>query len=103
MIGRLKGLLARFQQSAVGRFFAKWSEDNGPTLAITLAYFALFSLFPLLLSLTAVVGFLVRDQQTLGAVQVAIASAFPGDLGHEISAALLAARDNAGTLTVVGL
>jgi membrane protein len=40
--------------------FDHWREDDGPTLAAAVAYYAVFSLFPLLLLLLAAMGFALR-------------------------------------------
>src|SRR5689334_341730 len=95
MIERVKRLVARVQGSPPGTFFAKWSEDNGPTLAVTIAYYALFSLFPLLLAISALVGYVVKDPDTLAAVEREVITTFPGDLAAQISDALFQARENA--------
>jgi inner membrane protein YhjD len=39
--------------------FRKYSDDNGSFLAATIAYYAFFSIFPLLLVLTTVLGFVL--------------------------------------------
>ncbi len=103
MIGRIKQLIAWFQQSALGRFIAKWSEDNGSTLAIVIAYYALVSLIPLLLAITAVIGFVVRDPGTLRAVENLVITAFPGDLASDLLATVNSARENAGSYGIVAI
>ncbi len=40
--------------------FDNWRNDDGPTLAAAVAYYAVFSLFPLLLLLLAAMGFALR-------------------------------------------
>ncbi len=37
----------------------KWDQDNCPGMAAALSYYALFSLFPLLLVIMSVIGWLV--------------------------------------------
>lgn len=44
----------------VRRAFQGWQEDDGGMLAAAMAYYALLSLFPILLILIATVGFLLR-------------------------------------------
>jgi membrane protein len=55
MIGSLKHVFSLIQQS-----FNKYSRDDGPWLAGAMAYYAAFSLFPLILVLISVLGFLLR-------------------------------------------
>src|SRR5437867_2780007 len=102
MIERTRRVLNRLENSVPGRFVAKWNEDNGPTLAIVIAYYGLFSMFPLLLTLSALLGFVVRDPETLTRVEGVIWASFPPGVGVQLSAALLAARKNAGSLGLIG-
>ena len=39
------------------RAFAAWSEDYAPSMGAALAYYALFSIAPLLLIVTGIAGF----------------------------------------------
>jgi membrane protein len=55
MIGSLKRVFSLIQQS-----FNKYSRDDGPWLAGAMAYYAAFSLFPLVLVLVSILGFLLR-------------------------------------------
>jgi membrane protein len=55
MISSLKRLISLIQQS-----FDKYSRDDGPWLAGAMAYYAAFSLFPLVLVLVSIMGFLLR-------------------------------------------
>lgn len=47
--------------SLVGRTFEAWNADNGPRMAAALAYYALFSLAPILLIAVAVAGSVYGD------------------------------------------
>jgi membrane protein len=55
MIGSLKRVFSLIQQS-----FNKYSRDDGLWLAGAMAYYAAFSLFPLVLVLVSILGFLLR-------------------------------------------
>jgi membrane protein len=105
-VGRVKALVAWFQATALGRFLAKWQADDGPSLAIVLAYYALFSMLPLLLALISVAGFALRDPERLAQLTASIDASFPPDLRDAVRGALDAARDNAGgtgLLSILGL
>jgi membrane protein len=63
---RILGRVDRWQRRhALGGFpvavFKKFSEDRASNLAALVAYYAFFSLFPLLLVFTTVVGFVLAD------------------------------------------
>ncbi|MGA9856888.1 MAG: YihY/virulence factor BrkB family protein [Solirubrobacteraceae bacterium] len=45
--------------------FKKFGDDQGGNLAALVAYFAFFSLFPLLLVLTTILGFVLRDHPSM--------------------------------------
>lgn len=44
--------------------YEEWEEDDGNTLAASVAYYAVFSLFPLVLILVSVLGFVLRFSPT---------------------------------------
>src|SRR5205807_686179 len=54
-----------------------WSEDNGPRLAAALAYYALFSLAPLLMIAMAIVGAILGERP----VYTALVAQFYGLVG----------------------
>src|SRR5581483_8757647 len=103
MLERARGLAGRLHGSPPGRLFAKWNEDNGSVLAVTIAYYALFSLFPLLVLLTALAGFVVKDLRALAALQQDVVLSLRDDLVREINDALLRARTNPGSLGLPGV
>ena len=60
----------RFQRERRGLGFVvailkKYSDDQGPQLAAVITYYAFFSLFPLLLVATTVLGYVLQDDKTL--------------------------------------
>lgn len=65
-----KGALAMIKQ--VGTLIIDagkdWSEDNASKQAAALAYYAIFSLVPLLVILIAIVGFVLGDDAAMGSV-----------------------------------
>lgn len=64
----------RLTSTAVGDFIA----DDCPTRASVIAYATLLSLFPLLLLLLTVVGYLITDPYTKAHLVLDVASVFPG-------------------------
>jgi membrane protein len=95
----------RFQQRHpwVGFWLAvrqKYADDQGSYLAATIAYYGFFSLFPLLLVFTTVLGFVLRGHPHL---QTRIVNSALGQfpvIGHELRAGSL--RGN-GLALAVGL
>lgn len=45
--------------------FTRFKEHNGPRLAANVSYFAFFSLFPLMLALVTILGFVLEDRPDL--------------------------------------
>src|SRR3954470_957277 len=67
---RILGPLDRWQRRhAVGGFpvavVKKFAEDRASSLAVLIAYYAFFSLFPLLLAFVSVLGFVLEDNPSL--------------------------------------
>src|SRR3954468_8814517 len=69
---RILGPLDRWQRRhAVGGFpvavVKKFAEDRASSLAVLIAYYAFFSLFPLLLAFVSILGFVLKDNPSLRA------------------------------------
>ncbi|KPV52763.1 hypothetical protein SE17_13565, partial [Kouleothrix aurantiaca] len=87
--------------------FSEFLEDEAGQLGAALAYYAMFSLFPLLLLLVAALGFVLRywdnaidvQQQILGAVS----RNFSPQLSETLSGILTGVKSQAGGATIVGL
>jgi membrane protein len=81
---------------------SKWSQDHCSGIAAALSYYALFSLFPLLLVLLSIVGWLVEPstelyQSILGAIERYLPPEVH-DLVEGTIAALSASRTGAGVI-----
>lgn len=87
--------------------FSEFLEDEAGQLGAALAYYAMFSLFPLLLLLVAALGFVLRywdnaidvQQQILGAVS----RNFSPQLSETLSGILTGVKSQAGGATIVGV
>lgn len=81
---------------------SKWNGDHCPDIAAALAYYALFSLFPLLLVLLSIIGFLVEPSTELyQSILVAVERYLPPevhDLVEGTLASLSASSTGAGIL-----
>jgi uncharacterized BrkB/YihY/UPF0761 family membrane protein len=60
--------LAAFQNSRAGQFWNAVMDDRAPNLAVLLAWGTLNTLFPLVLGIVAIAGFVLRDPQRLDQV-----------------------------------
>jgi membrane protein len=79
-IDDLKSAAASVQRSGLARFFAKYTGDRADDYAALIAFTGLFSIFPLIGALLALVGLLLRDPELLADVTRAISSLFPSEL-----------------------
>lgn len=96
LVESLLAVVDRFQRRHTVTAFAfgvvkKFGEDRAGALAATIAYFSLFSLFPLLLALVTVLGFVLSGREELQAQIVDSALAQYPVLGDQI-------EDNIGAL-----
>lgn len=86
---------------------SQWRETEGHVLAASLAYYAIFSLFPLLMVLISVMGFLLRfsspvQQRRADLLQVISENISP-QLAEQVAELLDEVRLNAGFSGPVGL
>jgi membrane protein len=84
-IDDLKSAAASVQRSGLARFFAKYAADRADDYAALIAFTGLFSVFPLIGALLALLGLLLRDEELLAQVTQAISSLFPSDLTELLS------------------
>jgi membrane protein len=100
-LDRLTGGLPHIVQ----RTIEAYGQDNGPALAASIAYRALFSFFPLALLLLALSSNLVNSTEAQQQVVAFVESFLPtaGDLVRNNVTAVLARRGAVGTLAALGL
>ena len=99
---------AKLQQETAGvrAFAAKLNNDWVPKLASMLAYTFLTSIFPLLLVLFAVAGFVIDaiSPSSQMALQNTIAAALPAGIGRQVVVGALAnLHRSAGVILIVGV
>lgn len=81
--------------SLVKQTFTEWGEDKATRLAAALAYYAVFSVPPLLLLLLVVLGRLVGAEFTENQIQSRLLDQFAGLIGAEGADVLAAVIENA--------
>lgn len=83
-----------------------WSgfqEDEAGQLGAALSYYTMFSLFPLLLLLTAVLGYVLRTEDTQQRILAVVGQNISPQLGQSLESAMDSLADSAGAATAVGL
>jgi membrane protein len=95
----------RFVWELTKRTARELQEDNCLHLAAGVAYYALFSLFPLVLALIAVLGLVLEPQYVQQHVSALLEEYLPGsgDFVSRIVADLVARRGSLGLLALLGL
>jgi membrane protein len=95
--------LAAFQQSRAGQFVKKVMDDRVPNLAVLLAWGTLNTLFPLVLGMLAISGFVLRDPQRLDQLTGALFSLAPGQAATTLRDILTSTRESAGAASVISV
>ncbi|TVQ13369.1 MAG: YihY/virulence factor BrkB family protein [Leptolyngbya sp. DLM2.Bin27] len=81
----------------------KWDRDNVPGMAAALSYYALFSLFPLLLVVLSVIGVLVGpNTEVFSAIQAVIVRYLPPEVHDLIRDTILALHENSVGAGLIG-
>src|ERR671929_1284634 len=95
--------LAAFQQSRVGQFVKKVMDDRLPNLAVLLAWGTLNTLFPLVLGMLAISGFVLRDPQRLDELTGSLFSVAPGQAATTLRDILTSTRESAGAASIISV
>jgi YihY family inner membrane protein len=80
-----------------------YGQSQGGNYAASLSYNAFLAMFPLILGMLAIVGFVVDDPGTRQAIYNGIVSVFPSDAHGQILQALENVHHNAGLLGVLAV
>jgi membrane protein len=82
---------------------AKWEQDNCPGMAASLSYFALFSLFPMLLVVLSVIGAWIRpNTEASQYIQEAIERFLPPEVHKLIQDTVIALNENSVGAGMIG-
>ncbi len=95
-------IVERLSGSLPGRFYAKWSADRAADGAILIAWQALLSVFPLILGLLSILGYVLRDPDMRESIVTAIVSQFPSQVG-DLLGFLEETRELGGILGLISL
>ncbi|OKH37815.1 ribonuclease BN [[Phormidium ambiguum] IAM M-71] len=81
----------------------KWDQDNGPGMAASLSYFALFSLFPMLLVLLSILGsFIGPNTDAFQSIQDVVERFLPPEVHDLIKDTVLALNENSVGAGIIG-
>lgn len=81
----------------------KWDRDNGPGMAASLAYFAIFSLFPMLLIVLSIVGWLIGpNTEAFQTIQETAQQFLPPEIRDLVRDTAIALNENSVGAGIVG-
>lgn len=81
----------------------KWDQDNGPGMAAALAYFALFSLFPMLLVILSIVGAVIGpNTEAFQTIQEAAQRFLPPEVHDLVRDTVIALNQNSVGAGLIG-
>ena len=98
---RFEGLADHPRLGIAYRTLEKALEDRARDMAATLAFFALFSMFPLLIGAVAAAGYLLDDSRAQAKIYQFVGETFPGSASL-VRVNVEAAVQRRGTMGVVG-
>lgn len=96
-------MLERLKASLPTRLLMAFGASNAGNFAAGLAYNAFLSMFPLILGLLSIAGFVIRDSTQQARLRGAMIAAFPAEAQAQILQALESAQQNAGLLGILSL
>lgn len=81
----------------------KWDQDNCPGMAAALSYFALFSLFPLLLVIVSIIGSLIGpNTEAFETIAEAVERFLPPEVHELVKGTVVALNENSVGAGIVG-
>jgi membrane protein len=81
----------------------KWDQDNCPGMAASLSYFALFSLFPILLVILSIIGsFVGPNTEAFQSIEEAIQRFLPSEVHDLIKDTVIALNENSVGAGIIG-
>jgi len=81
----------------------KWDQDNCSGMAASLSYFALFSLFPMLLVVVSIIGSLIGpNTEAFDSIQQAVERYLPPEVHDLIKGTMIALNENSVGAGIIG-
>lgn len=99
----VQGLVRQIRESPPGQVYQRFSEIDGSLYAKGIAYNAFFAMFPIMIAIISIIGFVLRDPAVLAAVQQQIVAAFPPTVSGAITETLAGTARTAGLLGLTSL
>ncbi len=100
---RGKAIIAAVQTSGFGQLIRRYTEDRADLLAAVIAFNALFSMFPIILGVLAIVGLILRSPGAQARAQALVLSTVPAEGATSVVQAISSASQSAGLLGLLSL
>jgi membrane protein len=96
-----QAIIARLQTTVPGQMYERFVQGEGNIFAPMIAYTAMLSMFPIMLSLLTLLSALFGDPVASEQFQSAFLSTFPGEIARDASEVLRQAHQGVGLLGVL--
>jgi membrane protein len=103
IVQRARGLIVGLQDSVPGKVLRRYTEDQGWFLGAAVAYNALFSMFPIILLMAALLGAALSNSERLSQAIALIASVLPPELSEPVADLVSESTQEAGLFGVASL
>lgn len=102
-VDRAKQVIASLQETWLGRLVQRYSEDRGGLLAAVVAYNALFSMFPLILAILAIIGLVLQDPDVRAQAQDLVVQSLPPSAQSSVLEVVEGTSRRPGLFGLIGL
>src|SRR5919204_258397 len=96
-------MVERLKSSLPFRIVAAYGQSKASNYAAALAFGAFLTMFPLLLGILAIIGFVLHDPATQSRVQSLIVDVFPSDAHAQLLNALHGVKQRAGLMGIISV
>ena len=94
-------MISRVKQTFPARLGTAYGQSKAGGYAAALAFNSFLTMFPVMLGILAIIGFVIRDPGTQAKIQEAIVGVFPSDAHAQLLKALGGVKHNAGLLGII--
>ncbi|MDP2949086.1 MAG: YihY/virulence factor BrkB family protein [Chloroflexota bacterium] len=103
LAARGKAIIAAVQESGFGQLIRRYGEDRADLLAAVIAFKMVFSIFPIILGVLAIVGLILRSPDSQDKARALVLSTIPADGAASVLQAIDGASQSPALFGLLGL